>query len=155
MATIVINGEEYGDITISFLLDAMVNDNILPENEAFQRIIKDMEQKGMKSRLLKEFLQFKAGQRIKYKRIKPAFEKGSRSGSIINIDNKGVVKEDVEIKDTLQKEQVRETVEKILSLLKKRRRKTGLPVSRKNTDKIIEMVLSQETYLTEGEENDG
>lgn len=153
MATIVITGDEFGDFTISFLLDAMINDEILPDNEAFQRVVKNMERKGMKAVLLQEFLRFKSQQRIQYKRIKPSFEEGNKGSNIINITNTGFVKEDIEIKETLQKEQVRETIDKVLLLLKKRRRKTGLPVSRKNTEKIIEKVLSQETYLTEEKDN--
>lgn len=153
MANITVTGEEYGNIVIAFLLDAIINPEVLEGNEEFRSVIEKMESKGMKPILLREFLNMSAAQRIQYKRIKPSFVGKPGRNSILIQNGKEEIQENLD--NLLTKEQVRETVQKVIALLKKRRRDTRLPVSRKNTEKIIEHVLSQEKYLIESEEQDG
>lgn len=81
-----ITPEEFADLVVVFLFDKIVrNDEVIPEYEAFNEIVENLEKKGAKSPLMQYYLSLDAEERRNYKRINGAFTNGSQSNYTINI----------------------------------------------------------------------
>jgi len=78
MAKVKITPSEWGDFVMVFLLDAIVHDKVLSENPEFRDMIAEFKTKGVKSDLLKYYLDLPVDIRRKYKMLKPTMlkEKG-------------------------------------------------------------------------------
>jgi hypothetical protein len=86
MSKINLQPKQFGDVVASFLLDKMLHpEEIVPYDEDFNKLVKDMERKGMKTILLQYYLKTDPNVRLYYKRIKPSFEIGNTMSSVINI----------------------------------------------------------------------
>jgi hypothetical protein len=97
---------------IAFFLDKMLHpDKIVPYDTEFNKLVEDMERKGLKSLFLQYYLAMSPNVRLYYKRIKPSFEMGKSTSSVINIipfleseeDKKELEKKDGFIKRTLKR----------------------------------------------------
>ena len=76
MSQILVDPEEYADIVMIFLLEAMRED-LLTDNGRFDEFITKLEKGGgFKSQLFKTYMEMDSTTRIKYKRIKKVFEDG-------------------------------------------------------------------------------
>lgn len=72
MARITVTPEEFADIVVALLFDKVVNPSLISKNEEFTKIVDDIKQKGLKSRLMKYWLNTDPRKRILYKKfIKP------------------------------------------------------------------------------------
>ena len=81
-----ISPEEFGDFVISFLFDKLLHfDEVIPDNNDFNKIMEVMENKGMKARFMRYYLDMDAVNRKKYKRIKKVFDGTTNEMSTINI----------------------------------------------------------------------
>jgi hypothetical protein len=78
MAKVKITPGEWGDFVLVFLLDAIVHDKILDENPEFREMMDEFKTKGLKSDLLRYYLNLPVDIRRKYKMLKPTMlrEKG-------------------------------------------------------------------------------
>lgn len=76
MSQISVDPEEYADVVMAFLLDA-IREDLLTENERFDKFITHLEKTGgLKSLLFKIYMEMDSNTRIKYKRIKRVFDDG-------------------------------------------------------------------------------
>jgi len=115
MAKISISPEEFGDFVVSFLLDkTMYPDEVIPENEQFNKFMKDMKGKGIKSPMIQYYLTMNPNIRLYYKRMKPTFEGDRNSNSVIylmpQMNKKEKNEKDVIIKRTIKKMLQRESI---------------------------------------------
>ena len=114
MAKVSISPEEFGDFVVSFLLDKTIHpEEVIPGNEQFNKFIKDMKGKGIKSPMIQYYLTMDPNMRLYYKRVKPTFE-GSGTNSVIYLMphmDKEKKKEGI-IKRTIKKLLKRESITK-------------------------------------------
>jgi len=86
MAQIRVTPNQYADIVVAFLLDAMMKPKtVLPNNPEFHYIIRKMQKAGLKAPLLSYYLDTSSITRGKYKVLKPTFTGMDKSG-VININ---------------------------------------------------------------------
>lgn len=65
---------EYADFTVAFLLDKLLNqDEVVADNEDFNKLAEVLESKGVKPLLLKYYISMDSKMRVKYKRLKGSF----------------------------------------------------------------------------------
>ena len=141
MAGIKITPEEYADITISFLLDAMMKpDEVLPESLEFHYIIKKMRKAGLKSQLMSYYLDTSSITRGKYKVVRKSFT-GDATSNNIHITQSPATQLPKDTKQT-----IKNIVKQTLKIIKshKLKRNSGMPLNEKTVDKIIDKVLEKQ-----------
>ena len=80
---------EFADIICIFLLQKLLHpDEVVFENEPFNKIMDIMNNKGMRSQLLQHFLSLPSHTRVKYKFIAKSFTYDTNETSIIYIEDK-------------------------------------------------------------------
>jgi len=86
MAKINVKPNEFADIAVSFFLDKFLHpEEVVPNNNDFDELIEKMRGKGLKTSLMRYFLDMDSKMRVKYKIIKDVFEEGASEASVINI----------------------------------------------------------------------
>ena len=138
MASINIDKDEFADIVISFLLDNLINDEVVPNNEEFESVMNIMRKGGMKSHFLHYYLNTDPMTRGRYKLIKPAFTNKAKGNYSINI------KKDNKIKDKRNHSVIKSVVKKSLRLIKSNKRRYGNFITEDTVDKIVEKVIQEE-----------
>jgi len=89
MATINVTPKQFGDLTVSFLLDKILHpDEVVSDDENFNKFIDSVKGKGIKSALTQHYVKMDSQSRLDYKRIKDIFD-----GSTNDIQNIKVVPE--------------------------------------------------------------
>jgi len=140
MAGIKTTPNQYADITISFLLDAMMKpDDILPDNHEFHYIIGKMKKSGLKAQLLSYYLDTSSLTRNKYKVIRKSFTGKADSNSIVIVRSG-----DTTIPDD-EKTTIKNIVKQTLRIIKshKLRKNNGMPLNEETVEKIINKVLEK------------
>lgn len=140
MAGIKVKPNEYADITVAFLLDAMMKpDEVLPNNPEFHYIIRKMQKAGLKSQLLSYHLDTLAKTRSKYKVVRGSFTGEDSQNNIHIISSPDTVMPDDE------KTTIRNIVKQTLKIIKshKLNRNSNLPLNEETVDKIIDKVLEK------------
>ena len=80
MATINLTPKQFGDLTVSFLLDKILHpDEVVPGDEEFDKFIDSIKSKGAKSALTQYYVQMDSQSRLNYKRIKDVFDGSDNS----------------------------------------------------------------------------
>ena len=86
MAKIRVEPNEFADVVISFLLDKILHpEEVVPNNDDFNEFTEKIRGKGLKTLMMKYYLNMDSRTRVKYKIIKDVFEEGSSETSVINI----------------------------------------------------------------------
>lgn len=86
MATINLTPKQFGDLTVSFLLDKILHpDEVVPGDEEFDKFIDSIKGKGAKSALTQHYIKMDAASRLNYKRIKDIFDGTSESVQNIKV----------------------------------------------------------------------
>jgi len=99
---------------VAFLLDKMLNtDEIIPENEMFNKLIGQMEGSGMKSRLTQYYLKMDPTMRVYYKRLRDSFDYGRYRQGVVYI-----MPTEEEIKQFAKKEGIlKKIIKKVKSIV--------------------------------------
>lgn len=80
MATINLTPKQFGDFTVSFLLDKILHpDEVVPGDEDFDKFIDSIKSKGAKSALTQYYVQMDSQSRLNYKRVKDVFDGSDNS----------------------------------------------------------------------------
>jgi len=129
-----VSPEQFGDLTIAFLFDKLLHfDEVIPDNNDFDKIMKVMENKGMKARFMRYYIDMDPSVRMKYKRIKSTFDgKTSDMSSIVIMPEKKIEKK--------EKEKSKEGI--IKKMLKKLLKKEDLTNDEENL--LLEMFEKEE-----------
>ena len=140
MAGIRVTPDQYSDITVAFLLDAMMKpDEVLADNLEFHYIIKKMKKAGLKAQLLSYYLNTNAGTRTKYKVLRKSFTKEAPTNNILITGDKtdSMPRDD--------KTTIKNIVKQTLRIIKshKLRRNNGMPLNEETVEKIINKVLEK------------
>lgn len=138
MAGIKVTTNEYADIVIAFLLDAMMeSDKVLPDNHEFHYIIKKMQKGGLKAPLMSYYLDTSSITRGKYKVVRKSFTGESP------VNNIYITQSPDDDSSSDRKETIRNIVKQTLRIIKshKLQRNSGMPLNEKTVDKIIDKVL--------------
>lgn len=139
-----ISPEEFADFVVSFIFDKMVNEEeVLPDYEEFNELVETMLNKGMKSFILKYYLNMSSQQRVDYKRIRDAFTTDKQDIFTINILGGRENLEDSEEKND-EKYYIKEVVRKVVKNIRKQRFHTSRPITESDIEKIIERVIEDE-----------
>ena len=130
-----VSPEQFGDLTIAFLFDKLLHfDEVIPDNNDFDKIMKVMENKGMKARFMRYYIDMDPSVRMKYKRIKSTFDgKTSDMSSIVIMPEKRIEKKK-------EKEKSKEGI--IKKMLKKLLKKEDLTNDEENL--LLEMFEKEE-----------
>ncbi|MCK5018859.1 MAG: hypothetical protein KAS32_17485 [Candidatus Peribacteraceae bacterium] len=142
MAGIKVKPNEYADLTISFLLDAMMKpDEVLADNEEFHEIITKMERAGLKSQLMRYYLNTSSITRGKYKIVRKSLTDEGVSNNIY-------ITKDTKIPKNAKTSKIKDIVKKTLKVIKahKLRKNSGMPLNEKVVDKIIDKIMENEEY---------
>lgn len=86
MAKVIVTSEEWGDFVVTFLLDAIVHDEVLEDNPEFRELMDNMKSK-LKPQLLKYYLELDSKMRTNYKRVRKDIIGKSEADTIINVRN--------------------------------------------------------------------
>lgn len=124
--------EEFQDVVVAFLFDKLLHpEDIVPDNEKFNKLAKIMSNKGMKSRLMSYYLDMDVRNRVQYKRIKNIFDGTTSSTAVINI-----------LPDKSRKEDEKEEKEGIIKkIIKKLLKKESITIDEEN---ILLEVIKEE-----------
>ena len=135
MAAIKINPDEFVDIMVAFLLDKMMEEDVvLPGNEQFDELIDLMTRLGIKPFLLKHYIRSSPVLRNKYKVIRKSFIDRSHRSSI---DIAGTA-------DDKKKSSLAGKIKKIIKLVNNSKtRNLGVPLTEEKIDVIIDKVMSE------------
>lgn len=76
---------EFADFVAAFLFDKILNDDVIPNNEEFNKFSEALEKKGVKPLLMRYYMSMDSDMRINYKRIKDSFTGKEMSMNTINI----------------------------------------------------------------------
>jgi hypothetical protein len=113
--------EEFQDVVVAFLLDKLLHPNeIVPNNEGFNKLAKIMSGKGLKSRFMMYYLDMDTRNRVQYKRIKDIFD-GTTSGSAV-----------INISPSKKKEKDKDTKGIMMKIIKKLLKKESITVDEEN-----------------------
>ena len=116
MSTINVTPKEFGDLTVSFLLDKILHpDEVVPNNKEFNEFIDSIKGKGAKSALTQHYVHMDSQSRLNYKRIKDIFD--GTTNDIQNIKvvpEKKLPKKDKKEKEGLLKKVGKEVLKKLL-----------------------------------------
>lgn len=80
---IVVTPEEFEDIIIGFLYDALVHDDSVRKSESFEEFLEWMRRSGAKPKLMSAYLGFEQQQRMKYKKIRQSFYSADHDSNIL------------------------------------------------------------------------
>jgi len=83
MATINLTPKQFGDLTVSFLLDKMLHPDEVVSDEGFDKVIDSLE--GRKAALTSHYIQMDSASRLQYKRIKDIFDGSTNDTQTIKI----------------------------------------------------------------------
>ena len=86
MAKIRLTSDQWGDFVATFLLDAVVHDDVLVDNEDFRILMDNMKAK-MKTQLLKYYLEMDTSMRSNYRRVRKDLVGETEAETIIDIKN--------------------------------------------------------------------
>jgi len=130
--------EEFGDFVAIFLLDSLVNPEVLINNDNYRDFAGKLKAKGMKSALVKYYFEVPSEMRVKYKRLKDVLITGEDQG-VINIMKKGK-----EIKKKREKEARRGegVVKKVKRVVRKVTKKlTGKDIGESELTALVEQII--------------
>ncbi len=161
MSQIRLDPDEFADIIMAFLLDALRDDDMLKNNERFREFIHMADSKGMKSELTRKFFDMNAEQRLKYKLIKDVFRGGQSSKLNIEQDTSlkhttvdkvvDVAKKLVGLKRKRANEDFdRELCKRIFRKVKEVIFKTSKPITEERLDKIIDYCINEQEEQNNG-----
>ncbi len=140
MAAINIGKDEYADIVIAFLLDNLMNEEVIPNNERFDAVMDIMKKGGMKSHFLHYYLNTDPMVRGRYKLIKPAFTNKASGNYTINIKkDKSIKSSDKKKSDSLTKT----VVKKALRLIKSHKKRYGNLITEDVIDRLVEKAIEE------------
>lgn len=146
MASTNLTKDEFVDYIVAFLLDKMIKPNeILPDSEDFNKLIKDLKGRGVEKVLLNFYMNSSPLVRSKYKATRKSFMAGSKD--ILTLGIRGNVDKEKETKSTLKS-----LIKKSLKLMAAQKRRIGFPLSEKRVDRIIEHVMIEEGFVIEDKE---
>lgn len=139
MAGIRVTPDQFADIVVAFLLDAMMKpDSVLKDNYEFHYILDKMERSGIKSHLLSYYLDTSSITRGKYKVVRGSFEyKDSQNTISISNDPSQKVSRDDKIT-------IKSIVKQALKVIKSHRvrKNGGMPLNESDVDKILDKLLN-------------
>lgn len=138
MSQIHVLPDEFADLVIAFLLEAIRDDEVVANNERFRELVHWLEKRGAKTQLLQDYLEMDAETRVKYKRIKNTFKGGESSR--INIGQDKQLKEDFD----------RELCKRIFRKVKEVRFKTSKPITEERLNKIIDYCIKEQEEQNNG-----
>jgi len=141
MPNIKLTPNEFADITITFLLDALMekDGDVLPNHDEFQYVMKRMERAGLKTHFLHMYLNMKPLTRGKYKKLKSAFTDKASGGYNIHINGNE--------KDTDQEEPeglTKSLIKKSIKMIKSHKSQYGSLITEDTLDKIIDKVMKDD-----------
>lgn len=139
MAGIRLTPNEFSDLVVAFLLDAIMKpDEVVPNNLEFHYILKKMKGAGLKSHLLSYYLDTSSITRGHYKRIRGSFTGDDAQNNIVITKSKDIMPDD-------EKTTIRNIVKQTLKVIKSHRlkRNNNMPLNEETVDKIITKVLEK------------
>jgi hypothetical protein len=141
MPKVNLSPDEFGDFVAIFLLDSLVNPEVLINNDEYREFAGKLKAKGMKSALVKYYFNVPSDMRVKYKRIKDVLITGEDNG-VINIQKRGEgVKLAPGLKPKKKKEgllkKIRRGVEKAVKKV------TGEEIEQTQLQMLVEGILSE------------
>ena len=135
MATINLTPKQFGDLTVSFLLDKILHpDEVVPGDKDFNKFINDIKGKGAKSALTQHYVRMDSQSRLDYKRIKDIFDGSNDSVQTIKI----LPEKDVKKKSKKEKEGFLKKVGK--KILKKLLGQGPLSLDKEEWETLNEMI---------------
>ncbi len=144
MSSIIIEDNKFPDIIVQFILDYMMTDDMIPDNDNWNVVVKKMEGAGIKTILMQYYLNTNSIEKSKYKNIKKIFHDKSKKETI-NIVN--------QIPNTINKKKkgnLSGIIKKVLKLIKSHKEcHYGMPLHEDTIDKIIDKVLNESEYIQE------
>lgn len=162
MSQIHLTPDEFADLAMAFLLDAIRNEELLEDNEEFRLFLKSMDNKGMKSELMKRYLRMDGESRLRYKKIQDVFRGGNSSKINIEQDTSlrdngetttdkiiDVAKKLIGLKRT-NEDFDRELCKRIFRKVKEVRFKTSKPITEERLDKIIDYCINEREEQNNG-----
>ena len=146
MAAVNLSKEEFADYIISFLLDKMITgDEILPDYDPLNKLIKQLKSRGVDKLLLSYYISSGPLVRNKYKANRKVFT--VNNDDTLTLGVRGSVEKEKKTKGTLKS-----LVKKALKLMTAQKRRIGFPLSDKRVDKIIQRVMIEEGFLLDDKE---
>ena len=114
MSTINLTPKQFGDLTVSFLLDKMLHpDEVIPDDESFNKVIDSLE--GRKGALTSYYVQMDSASRLQYKRIKDIFDGSVNDTQTIKImPAKKIPKKDKKEKESFIKKVGKAVLKKLI-----------------------------------------
>ena len=158
MANITITADEYADILLISLLDALREDTPLEQNPRFKEFVELLKKRSFKPFLFTAYLETDTTNRVKYKMMKKSL--ASSSTTRITITGAADTEEEVlSIKQKLKKlvglsEQMdaqfdRDLCKQIFRKVKDVRYKSGKPITEERLDKIIDFCINEKAEALE------
>ena len=116
MATINVTPKQFGDLTVSFLLDKILHpDEVATGNKEFDKFIESIKGKGAKSALTQHYVQMDSKSRLNYKRIKDVFDGSDNSIQQIKVmPEKKIPKKDKKEKEGFLKKVGKAVLKKLI-----------------------------------------
>ena len=146
MGLISIHSDEFADIVTAYLLDMLRDEENLPANADFRKLVKIMKDKGVKPHLYNSFITMGSTTRVNYKRIKQSLLDDDKDSKIlITKGTTDYIKEDQDFD--------RELCKQVFRKIKEVRFKHPSKVlTEERIDKIIDYCVQQKKKK---EENNG
>lgn len=146
MASTNLTKDEFVDFIVAFLLDKMIRgEEILPNNESFNELMKTMKSRGVDKLLLNHYISSDPLVRNKYKSVRKVFTPGSKDSLTVSLQ--GDVRKEKDTKRTLK-----DLVKKALKIVVAHKRRSGFPLSEEKVEKIIEKVMIEEGFILDDKE---
>jgi len=116
MATINLTPKQFGDLTVSFLLDKILHpDEVVSGDEEFDKFIDSIKSKGAKTALTQYYVQMDSQSRLNYKRIKDVFDGSDNSIQQIKVmPEKKIPKKDKKDKEGFLKKVGKKILKKLI-----------------------------------------
>jgi len=116
MSTINLTPKQFGDLTVSFLLDKILHpEEVVPDDEDFNKFIDSIKGKGAKTALTQHYVNMDSASRLNYKRIKDIFDGSSNDTQTIKVmPAKKIPKKDKKEKEGFLKKVGKEVLKKLL-----------------------------------------
>lgn len=162
MSQIHLEPDEFADLAMAFLLDAIRDETLLKDNEEFRAFLKSMDNKGMKSELMKRYLHMNGESRLRYKKIQDVFRGGNSSKINIEQDRSledsketvtdkivGVAKKALGLKRA-NEDFDRDLCKRIFRKVKEVRFNTSKPITEERLDKIIDYCINEREEQNNG-----
>ena len=146
MSSTSLTKEQFIDYLVAFLLDKTYKpDEIYPEHEDFNKLMKQLKSRGIDNILLSYYISSDPEVRNKYKATRKIFTAGNKQALTISL--RGNIEKEKKTKKTLKS-----LVKKALRLMKAHKKRSGFPLSEERVDRIIERVMIEEGFLIEEKE---